>query len=231
LTNFIYPLAGLICHGITLVVMLISSAFIQPKRAQNFLVSLSLIPLIRLVSLSIPLGALPQIYWYLLVYLPLLASLIAVMRILGIKPFSIGLVKKNLPVYAASGVILGFALGLAEWFILVPKPLAGEFTLQAIIGPAFILFFTTGLIEELIFRGVLQHTATDFMGTGGLIYISIVFAVMHTGHKSVLEVLFVLLVGLCFSWIVRRTGSLIPVIVAHGVTNIVLYLLAPFLLG
>jgi uncharacterized protein len=143
-TNFVYPLAGLICNSVILVAILIISAFVCQKQAQNFLFSLGLLPLMRIISLSMPLLPLPQIYWYIFIYLPILASVITIMWILGIKPKSIGLIKKNLAVYAAFGVFLGFALGLVEWFILLPKPLASEFTFQAIIGLSLILFFTTG---------------------------------------------------------------------------------------
>lgn len=229
LTSLLYPIAGLICHGVILVSILASSAFVRDKQARNFLISLSLIPLIRIISLSMPLATIPQIYWYILIYVPLLASAIAVMWVLGIKPVDIGLTKKNLGTYIILGVILGSCLGLLEWLILHPKPLATEFTVQAILGPAFILFFTTGLVEELIFRGVLQSTSQNFMGYRGLIYVSIAFAVLHIGQLSVLDVVFVLGVALAFAWIVKWTGSLTTVIVAHGITNIMLYLIATFL--
>jgi membrane protease YdiL (CAAX protease family) len=149
---------------------------------------------------------------------------------LRMKPRDIGLVKKGLGMYIPLGIILGMAVGLLEWFVLRPKPIVSAFTVQAILPAALILFFTTGLVEELIFRGVLQKTSEVFLGWRGLVYVSVSFAILHIGQLSVLEVFFVFAIAMCFAWIVKWSGSLIVVIIAHGITNIILYLIAGFLL-
>ena len=67
------------------------------------------------------------------------------------------------------------------------------------------------------------------VGVPGLVYVSALFAVLHIGHLSVADVMFVFLVGLVFASLVRRTGSLFGVTLAHGATNIGLFLVFPFL--
>ena len=57
------------------------------------------------------------------------------------------------------------------------------------------------------------------------------FAVMHIGYASILDVLFVFAVGLLFAWFVDRTNSIFGVTIAHGLTNIGLFLVWPLLLG
>ena len=42
---------------------------------------------------------------------------------------------------------------------------------------------------------------------------------------------FVLMAGLFFGWVVKRTGSLLGVSLAHGIANIGLYLVFPFVLS
>jgi membrane protease YdiL (CAAX protease family) len=230
LTTFLEPVAGVICHGIILIAILINSAFIQDNRCRNLVISLSLVPLVRIMSLSMPLARLPQIYWYILIYTPLLVAAIVVMRIIGLKAHNIGLVVRGLPVQVAAGIIFGLAVGVIEMAILKPQPLVTEFTFNAIWLPAIIIFITTGFVEELIFRGVLQQTAEAFMGRMGYIYISAVFAILHIGHLSLTDVILVFAIAICFAAMVKRTGSLIGVIVAHGVTNVFLYFIGPFLL-
>jgi hypothetical protein len=105
-----------------------------------------------------------------------------------------------------------------------------EFTFEAILIPALILLIFTGFLEELIFRGVFQYFAIRYLGRWGIIYVGIVFAVLHIGYNSALDFVFVLFVSLLFSYIVHETGSILGVTLAHGFTNIGLFLIFPFLI-
>jgi membrane protease YdiL (CAAX protease family) len=48
------------------------------------------------------------------------------------------------------------------------------------------------------------------------------------GFLSWLDVIFVFLVALFFGGVVKKTGSLLGVTLSHGITNIMLFLIAPF---
>ena len=83
-----------------------------------------------------------------------------------------------------------------------------------------------------MFRGVLQRLAEPAMGSwGGMIYVSLIFAILHVGFFSLLDVIFVLFVALFFAYAVKRTGSLVGVTLSHGIANTLLYLVMPFMLG
>ena len=69
------------------------------------------------------------------------------------------------------------------------------------------------------------------MGRFGLIYVALLFAVLHLGYHSLIDVLFVLFVGLLFGWLVWKTQSLLGVSLAHGIANISLYVMFPILLS
>ena len=88
----------------------------------------------------------------------------------------------------------------------------------------------TGFVEELIFRGVLQRSAVAMWGWWGIIYVSLLFASVHMIHGSAIDIAFVFVIAVFFAWVVKRTGSLLGVTLSHGITNIVLYLVAPLLL-
>ena len=103
--------------------------------------------------------------------------------------------------------------------------------LELIWLPALILLVFTGFLEELIFRCVLQYTALQQLGRLGIPYIAVIYAVFHLGYHSVLDLLFVFGVALVFGWFVWRTGSILGVILSHGLTNITLYLVLPILLA
>lgn len=53
---------------------------------------------------------------------------------------------------------------------------------------------------------------------------------LHIGYLSVVDVGLVLIAGLFFGWIVQKAGTLMGVALSHGITNILLYLIVPFLI-
>ena len=222
------PLWGIFGHIIILVAVVLHSALISRQSSQQLLLSLARVPLIRIISLSMPLANIPQAWWYPVIYTPLLVAALMVVRILGLKAedigFSFGLLSLQ-PVIA----LTGFVFGVVEYFILKPEAAIGELTWQGIWPPALILLVTTGFVEEFIFRGVLQRTALEAFGWRGIVYVSLLFAVLHMGFLSWVDIAFVFAVALFFGWVVKKTGSLLGVTLSHGITNIILFLVAPFL--
>jgi uncharacterized protein len=74
-----------------------------------------------------------------------------------------------------------------------------------------VAFIVVGLAEEFTFRGYLQYQLTAFMGFWPSAFVlSLLFAVAHTSNKGEtrLGLLSVMLFGLLFCLILRRTGNL-----------------------
>jgi hypothetical protein len=227
-TVFVQPMWGIVCHAIVLVAVVMHSALASDSRYRQLVFSLALVPLVRIISLGMPLVDIPQIWWYPIIYVPLLAAAIVVMRILGQRAREVGLNFGSLPVQLAVA-LSGLLFGVAEYLILAPQPMIAELTWQEVWLPALIFLMCTGFVEEFIFRGVLQRTAVVVFGSWwGIIYVSLLFAVLHVGFLSLIDVVFVFIVALFFGWVVKKTGSLFGVTLAHGITNILLYLVVPF---
>ena len=231
LTVYLQIMAGIICHGILLVVFVVQAALAPDRAQRNLFMALCLAPLIRILSLSMPLAPIPQIYWYLLIYGPLLAATVIVMLNTGLFPRDVGLVSNGWPLQVVLGIVIGLGLGVLEYLILRPVPLASSFTLLGVLGPALILILTTGFVEELIFRGVMQTLSDRVMGLWSVLYVSLIFAVLHLGHYSIIDVAFVFLVALLFTAMVKKSGSLVGVTLAHGIANGMLYCVMPFILA
>lgn len=228
LTALVEPRAGLVLHGLLLTGALLQSARWWDHPTHRFWLGVSLAPLIRLLSLSLPLRSLPMLSWYFVVSVPLFGAVFTLQRVLRISWDQMGIHGRGLPLQMLMGV-LGPLLGMLEYRILRPAPLisglnGGEFLLAALI-----LMVCTGLVEELIFRGVMQQAALETMGAKGLVYVSAVFAVLHIGYRSLADVLFVFGVALLFGWLAWRTRSIVGVSLTHGLINIWLFLVAPFL--
>jgi membrane protease YdiL (CAAX protease family) len=152
------------------------------------------------------------------------------MRILGYRPRQVGLTSGFTPVQLGVG-LTGLAFGILEYPILGPEPAITRFTWQAVWLPALIFMATTGFVEEFMFRGVMQQSAVQALGGWEVVYVSLVFALLSMGFFSWVDVVFVLVVALFFGWVVKRTGSLLGVALSQGITNVVVYLIARFLLG
>jgi len=238
ITVVIQPVWGIACHIILLVAVIVHSALTSDHRLRQLVLSLALIPLVRIMSLSMPLTNVPLIWSFPIIYAPLLGAGLMVIRILGYSMGDVGLRLNFRSLrFQLTVALTGFLFGVMEYLILAAAPMmAREFTLQEVWLPAFIFLVCTGFVEEFIFRGVLQRTAVEaFGGWRGIVYISLLFAILHLIHYtanppiSYYDIPFVFIVAMFFGWVVKKTGSLFGVTLAHAITNILLYLIFPFL--
>jgi membrane protease YdiL (CAAX protease family) len=230
ITALVDSLAGVILHAVILSALIVHSSMAPNKSFGKLYLALAIVPLIRIVTLAMPLAQFMPIYQYLVASIPvLIASLIAI-RVLELTPSEIGL---SVQKFAVQGLVVltGIGFGLAEYYILKPEPLVSALTLSEILVPSIILLVATGFVEELAFRGIIQRCSIEALGPWGWVYTAVVFSVPQVGHHSATQWLFALLVGLLFGWVVKRTGSLVGVTLAHGITNIGLYLVFPLVLA
>jgi len=227
ITVIIGPVWGIACHILLLVALLLHSALAGRQDNQHLFLSLALVPLIRFLSLSMPLANIPQVWWYPIIYIPLLVATVQVIRLLGYGISQVGLNFKKISTQLTLA-LSGFGFGFAEYFILVEEAeVTGPVLQETWLLSAFLLMITTGFVEELIFRGVLQRAATQLFGWWGIVYVSYLFAIVHLIHNSLPDIVFVFLIALFFGWAVNKTGSLLGVTLAHGIANIILFLVAP----
>jgi LysM repeat protein/membrane protease YdiL (CAAX protease family) len=219
---------GLALHIGILTALLVQASLVMDRPYHKLLLALALAPLIRILSLSMPLQDIDLMYWYAIVGAPMMLTALVVARTLGLSWRSLGFTVRSLRIQALV-VTTGLAFGVAEYFILKPEPLIDEFSWGAFWLPALILLIGTGFNEELVFRGVMQSAASDALGKSAILYVTVIFAVLHLGYKSAVDVAFVFAVGLMFGLVVAKTRCLLGVTLSHGITNIALYLVVPFL--
>ena len=226
-TIAIQPLWGIVCHVLILIATIVLPTVATQHPHRQLFLSLALVPLVRIASLGMPLAGIPQIWWYPAIYVPLITAAVILIRILRYRMDQVGLTFGWLPIQVAVA-LTGIAFATVEYLILVPEAMVAELTWQAVWLPALIILLFTGFGEEFIFRGVLQHSAVEAFGWWGIVYISLLFAILHIGLFSWIDVIFVFVVAMFFGWVVKKTGSLFGVTLAHGITNVMLFFIAPF---
>jgi membrane protease YdiL (CAAX protease family) len=232
-TGMLSTTAGIILHVVIIFALMVHAAIVSPDPKSKFYVSLSLVPLIRVISLSMPLEGFTVIARYLVIAAPLLIGAFIAIKTFKYRPSDIYFSSRNWGIQIilpATGVAFGIALYYALYRTTTPPQLIDTLNLQEALIPAIILLLTTGFTLELIFRGLLQRSSIDAYGSWGWITVALAFAAIHVAGLNGAEIGIAFLMGLYFCWVVKQTGSIWGVMLAHGVANIALLLVAPFYL-
>ncbi len=229
-TSFVDPGYGLSLHSFILFSLLILSSLKYGENpSPRLYLSLSLAPLIRIISLSLPLTNFPSYTWYIVVNIPVLLATLAMMRVQGIGFKDAGAVFRK-PLEVAWIALTGIPLGFIDYFILRPEPLAPSLSFWNLVFLAVGLGLSTGFVEELVFRGIMQRNAVEAFGERrGLIGVALVFASLHIGWLSMLDLVFVFSIGMFYGFMALKKGNIIGISLSHGITNIILFMVAPSL--
>ncbi|MFZ5633022.1 MAG: CPBP family intramembrane glutamic endopeptidase [Bacillota bacterium] len=220
---------GMAVHILLLAALLAHSSLAPGSR--HVYLSLAIAPMIRILSLSMPLARVPLVYWYVIIGIPVFIAAFVVARLTGYGFRKIGANINNLAlqlIFSLSGIGLGYI----EYNILRPPPLVENTGLVYMLLTAVILLVFTGFLEELVFRGIMLSALRGlFSDKVAVLMSSTVFAALHITYKVPLDTLFVFVVGLLFSLAVIRFRSILGVSLAHGLTNISMFIVFPFILN
>jgi membrane protease YdiL (CAAX protease family) len=146
--------------------------------------------------------------------------------------------RNELPRLALYGVLLAVGCVSLTWLVsgilfafgmLDTAPVLDKVSLLPL--PVLILAFTLSPIgEEMIFRGFLfrytessfgpKHSKGNIAWISSALLTSLVFAVLHFGYGSVAEISVAFVMGTVLCASVKKTGSLIPAIIAHAIFNL-----------
>jgi len=221
--------AGLVLHGVLLVTVLVLSALTAGDSSHRLFLGLALAPLIRILSLVLPLKGYPQLHTYPPINTLLLVASALLVRVLGYSRQQLGLTLSRLPLQLLVG-LSGIVFGAVEYWILNQEEslLLDDTWVAAVTGGLILLVFT-GFSEELMFRGLIQRASIQTLGRFGMLYTALLFATLHITWGSSTDIVFVFSVALFFGWVAEATWSLLGVTLAHGITNIMLFLVMPWL--
>ena len=237
LTAIVNAEAGLAVHGVILLVLLNHALTLgpftappagrmSPEPARVLVPVLALLPLLRFFSLTMPTRGLSPLFWYLLIGVPLLTAVVLIVRYIHYSPVDARIwgwsVQQGL--IAATGVPLGIIAYVA--FHRVPVVDSHEIP-YLIIGAGILVVFV-GLLEELIFRALLQpYLCSLFGATRGVLITAAMSAVFSSGSRSPVTMLFTFVVAAFYGWFVYTNRSIMGVAISHGVIAVMTILLLP----
>lgn len=226
--TYINKETGLVIEALILMALLVNSSLNVSYNYAVLLRSMMALPMIRIIGLSIPLLQIPSLYWFPIIALPLFAAAYTIMKNQGLTRQHIGLIWGNKKVQFLIA-LTGIFLGITEYIILQPKPLIAVLNPVNLLFASIILIISTGLAEELLFRGIIQKNAENSFGVVfGLLYTAVLFTALHIGWNNLFDLVFVFGVALFYGYAFQKTRSIVGVTLSHGISNSFLFLIVPF---
>ncbi len=193
--------------------------------------SLALIPLYVLFTSSLPWFFINQQYLMPAVYSCILGLCAwhIYQKDLSLKEI-FGFNREKLLKWAVIGLVIGIPTGIVEYLVLRPAPVAPTFELKYMLRDMAYMFLFVGIGEELLFRGFIQGDLEKAFGwRWALLGTALMFAVMHLTWRSVPELGFVFFAGVILGALYLKTKSLLPSILMHGMNNVMLVAVAPYM--
>jgi len=222
--------AAILFHMLILVVVSISTVRIKDKYVTWALQALMLLPLLRLINFSMPIFSEMVLYRYFYIYIPMFVPIFLIIRHQSFSSVQLGLSFKRIILYLPLSLVIGLLIAEAEYFIVGPAPIVPNMSFYNLVDVALIMVFCVGLVEELMFRSILQTRLEGVFGsTLGLIVASLLFGLMSSVYGTVAEILFASVVGLILGYMFSKTRSLPLVALTHGLVNIFLFAIIPLL--
>lgn len=186
----------------------------------------ALVSVLRILNVGMPVFLPLTLYWLPLVYGPLIPAAYFVLKD-GDNVFS-GVGRRWKHYYLPVGILVGLVLGGVEYWLQGSECLVPGFSPLNLFFLAVVMLCFVGLVEELVFRAILQGRLVERLGAGpGVFLASLVFALMHSGYSSIPYLFFVFLVGGLLGVVYRETGSLAFVAIIHGSLNFFLFSILP----
>ncbi len=219
-----------ICVHIGILISLsLSNIFLKDPKVHKIYQPLMLLPLLRLVNLSVPIFFETTLYAFIFIYSPLAIAAVAVIKYQQISLEEIGITTKNFPIYMVLSVPLGFLLGLGEFLTLQTGYLIPDLTFGNLLKLTLVMVFFVSLVEELIFRSILQTRFEKVMDArAALIVTSLLFGLMHSGYGTFYEIFYAGFAGFIIGFVFYKTRSLPFIAAMHGFTNIFLFGILPY---
>lgn len=169
---------GLLVHAGLLLAIIFHGTNVPAGPERTFFWTLWLAPLTRIYGLAQPYAGAPPLTWWALTAIPMVVAGLVAMRLAGMRAREAGLVPsmREAPI-AVFMVPVGLALGIVEYLLLEPRALAQELGFGGAALVAAVVIVNPGIVDEIVFRGVLQRGTAGLFGPGpGVLYVSLVYA-------------------------------------------------------
>lgn len=217
-----------IAYTLLLLTLSFSIAVMKEHEIRKIYQALLILTIFRLVNFSMPVFLERDLYSFIFIYVPLSI------------PITIATVHQKVVyerkrdtlrriwLYIPLSIIAGLAFAQAEYVLIGARELIPDLSSANLLVLIIVMVFIVGLIEELMFRAILQTSLEEFLGpAGGIFLSSLLFGIMHSTYGTPYEMLYTFLVGSFLGHLFYKTRSLALVVMIHGSLNVFLFGIIP----
>jgi len=193
-------------------------------------IALSLLPLLRVLSIALPSVLVPTWLWHAEIGIPVIAGTVLAARLCGIAWSELGLRRPPVietAIAGAAGLLLGLvAARIANTSSLLPD----RSILTAVLASAAVVV-GAALAEELLFRGLLMRVAEDVVVGSGIVVATALSTLLYVATLNPRYIIFSGAVSLLFAILTRRSKSIGPALACHALLVWSQLILWPAILG
>jgi len=215
-------------HIFTLIALSLSNIVLKDPEIHKIYQAFMLLPVLRLINLSMPIFFDTTLYTFVFIYGPLAIPVAVIALHQQDSLEQIGITLKHIVPYMFLSVPLGLLLGLGEYLTIKTGYLIPDLTFTNLLKLIIVMVFFVGLMEELIFRSILQTRLENALSMWeALLVTSFMFGLMHSGYGTIQEILYTGFVGFIMGLAFYKTKSLPFIAVLHGFVNVFLFGILP----
>lgn len=217
-----------IAYTLLLLSLSYSIAVMKKTEIRKIYQALLLLTIFRLVNFSMPVFFERNLYSFIFIYAPMAIPItLATVHQKVIYERKKDALRK-IWIYLPLSILAGLAFGQVEYLLIGARELIPDLSLTNLLILIIIMVFIVGLIEELIFRSILQTSLEEFLGPAWGIFISsLLFGIMHSTYGTPYEMAYTFLLGGFLGYLFYRTRSLSLIVMIHGSINVFLFGIIP----
>lgn len=217
-----------IAYTLLLLSLSYSIAVMKKTEIRKIYQALLLLTIFRLVNFSMPVFFERNLYSFIFIYAPMTIPItLATVHQKVIYERKKDALRK-IWIYLPLSILAGLAFGQVEYLLIGARELIPDLSLTNLLILIIIMVFIVGLIEELIFRSILQTSLEEFLGPAWGIFISsLLFGIMHSTYGTPYEMAYTFLLGGFLGYLFYRTRSLSLIVMIHGSINVFLFGIIP----
>jgi membrane protease YdiL (CAAX protease family) len=217
-----------IAYTLLLLALSFSIAVIENYQVRRIYQALLILTIFRLINFSMPIFFEINLYSFIFIYAPLAIPITIAATHQEIVYENKKDTLKKLWIYLPLSVLTGFTFAQAEYILIGARELIPDLSSANLLALIVIMVFVVALIEELMFRAILQTSLEEFLGpAGGIILASLLFGIMHSTYGTPFEMVYTFFVGGFLGYLFYRTRSLPLVVMIHGSINVFLFGILP----
>lgn len=183
---------------------------------------ITLIPLYRIITLSIPIELITYEGYLMSTTIAILAGSLVLIHHLKIPLANIGLILKD-PKLQILCIAAGGVIGYLEWKIINPQQLGS-------LMPGVLILTLCAFTDELIFRGLIQQSIEKAQESSfiAIFLTSILYTTFFISFPFSLNLLLIFLVSVFYGYVVSKSKSIIGVSISHALVNICCLVVIPY---